>query len=175
VEPKEVDSELFDVTYVQCGDPKVASKVEEKINQLCAWVEKHPGRKSQACLSFYEKRKRQNWLGIGGNQEERLFWEQWCINLEVLDPKVSLTEQSSFSASSARAQRQAKLQAALEELLTAIVRIVNDKKEHIPPVVSANTLTFPFDISVLGEGGSNFGLDSVRRLLMQASPPPVLS
>ena len=31
----------------------------------------------QACLSFYEKRKRQNWLGIGGNQEERLIWEQW--------------------------------------------------------------------------------------------------
>jgi len=52
--------------------------------------------------------------------------------------------------SAARQQRKVKLQAALEELLTAIVRLVNDKKEHIPPVVSANTLTFPFDVSVVG-------------------------
>ena len=49
-----------------------------------------------------------------------------------------------------RSQRQARLQAALEDLLLTIVRIVNEKKEHIPPVVSANTLTFPFDISIAG-------------------------
>ena len=49
-----------------------------------------------------------------------------------------------------RRQRQAKLQSALEDLLLTIVRIVNEKKEHIPPVVSANTLTFPFDISIAG-------------------------
>lgn len=175
VEPREVDSELFDVTYVQCGDSRVTHRVEEKINHLCAWAEKHPGRKSQTCLSFYEKRKRQNWLGIGGSQEERLFWEQWCINFEVLDPKISQAEQSSFSAPSVRSQRQAKLQSALEDLLLTVVRIVNEKKEHIPPVVSANTLTFPFDISVAGEYGSSFGFETVRRIIMQASPPPVLN
>ena len=49
-----------------------------------------------------------------------------------------------------RSQRQVKLQSALEDLLLTIVRIVNEKKEHIPPVVSANTLTFPFDISIAG-------------------------
>lgn len=49
-----------------------------------------------------------------------------------------------------RRQRHAKLQSSLEELLSAIVCLVNEKKEHIPPVVSANTLTFPFDISIAG-------------------------
>jgi hypothetical protein len=30
-------------------------------------------------LSFYEKRKKQSgWAIIGGAQEERLYWEQWC-------------------------------------------------------------------------------------------------
>jgi len=49
-----------------------------------------------------------------------------------------------------RAQRQAKLQAALEELMTLVLRTVNDKKDHIPPVVSSAVLTFSFDISVAG-------------------------
>jgi len=49
-----------------------------------------------------------------------------------------------------RAQRQAKLQAALEELMTLVLRTVNDKKDHIPPVVSSAVLTFSFEISVAG-------------------------
>lgn len=49
-----------------------------------------------------------------------------------------------------RAQRQAKLQAALEELMTLVLRTVNDKKDHIPPVVSSAVLTFSFDISIAG-------------------------
>jgi autophagy-related protein 101 len=53
-----------------------------------------------------------------------------------------------------RAQRQAKLQAALEELMTLVLRTVNDKKDHIPPVVSSAVLTFSFDISVAGCAGA---------------------
>lgn len=49
-----------------------------------------------------------------------------------------------------RAQRQAKLQAALEELMTLVVRTINEKKDHIPPVVSSAVLTFSFDISIAG-------------------------
>ena len=36
-------------------------------------------RLSQVVLSFYESRRKQPWaLGFGA-QEERLFWEQWCV------------------------------------------------------------------------------------------------
>ena len=49
-----------------------------------------------------------------------------------------------------RAQRHAKLQTAVEELLGHIIKTVNEKKEHIPPVLSPHTLTFPFDITVAG-------------------------
>ena len=54
----------------------------------------------------------------------------------------------------ARAQRQAKLQAALEELMTLVVRTINEKKDHIPPVVSSAVLTFSFDISIAGCGSN---------------------
>ena len=34
--------------------------------------------------------------------------------------------------------------------MTAIVRLVNDKKDHIPPVTSPAVLTFPFEITIAG-------------------------
>jgi Autophagy-related protein 101 len=34
----------------------------------------------QIVLSFYEKRVRQQWGLAFGKQEERLFWEQWCVS-----------------------------------------------------------------------------------------------
>ncbi|RWW10497.1 hypothetical protein GW17_00025958, partial [Ensete ventricosum] len=58
VRPKDVECELFDITYVsffrsqylmkvQCGDHELEKKIDEKINQFIGWVEKHPNRKSQ--------------------------------------------------------------------------------------------------------------------------------
>ena len=47
VKPQEVDSELFDITYARCGDPAVDAKVEEKISQFCAWIDRHPGKRGQ--------------------------------------------------------------------------------------------------------------------------------
>lgn len=40
-------------------------------------------------LSFYEKRKKQSgWAIIGGAQEERLYWEQWCAHHVLLQSHV---------------------------------------------------------------------------------------
>lgn len=49
-----------------------------------------------------------------------------------------------------RARRHIKLQTAVEEALLTIICAVNDKKDHIPPVVSPHLITFPFDITVTG-------------------------
>ena len=47
----------------------------------------------QVSLLFYESRRKQaSWLGIP--QEERVYWEQWCINTAIVPPSVSLHEQS---------------------------------------------------------------------------------
>lgn len=55
-----------------------------------------------------------------------------------------------FPCFAAAAVRQARLQSAVEGLVTAVVRAVNDKRHHIPPVVSSSTVTFPFDVSMSG-------------------------
>lgn len=46
--------------------------------------------------------------------------------------------------------RSAQLEAALEEVLTLIVSNVNSKRDHIPPVVTQEIVTFPFEISIQG-------------------------
>jgi hypothetical protein len=55
-----------------------------------------------------------------------------------------------LSSCAARRRRKAELQEDIEAALRAIVAAVNVKKDHIPPVVSAATLTFPFDVSISG-------------------------
>ncbi len=71
-----------------------------------------------------------------------------------------------------RIQRSAALQADLEERLAEIVRSVNERKDHIPPVVSSATVTFPFEISIAGCGihvrcqvASNDGMEGLNRFL----------
>jgi autophagy-related protein 101 len=84
VRPRDVDSELFDITYVQCGDASIEKKIEERIDHFCGWVEKHPARKGQVCLSFYnEKKSKQIWFS---RQVERQYWEQWNVHLNVVKP-----------------------------------------------------------------------------------------
>ncbi|KAK1587238.1 hypothetical protein Q3G72_010897 [Acer saccharum] len=36
----DIDLELFEITYVQCGDVEVEKKINEKIEQFISWVEK---------------------------------------------------------------------------------------------------------------------------------------
>uniref|UniRef100_A0A0D9XYW7 Autophagy-related protein 101 n=1 Tax=Leersia perrieri TaxID=77586 RepID=A0A0D9XYW7_9ORYZ len=107
VRPKDVDCEFFEITYVQCGLPELEKEVDEKIDQFVAWVEKHPHRSSQVCLSFFdEKNKHPGWFG---NKTER----------------QALEESSS---------RRVALESSIHEVLFQIINFANEKKDHIPPI-----------------------------------------
>eukprot|EP00245_Coleochaete_scutata_P005555 TRINITY_DN19205_c0_g1_i1.p1 TRINITY_DN19205_c0_g1~~TRINITY_DN19205_c0_g1_i1.p1 ORF type:complete len:220 (+),score=55.91 TRINITY_DN19205_c0_g1_i1:109-768(+) len=182
VRPKDVDSELFDITYVQCGDAVIEKKIEEKIDHFCGWVEKHPNKKGQVCLSFYEKRSRQSaWFT---SKEERLYWEQWFVHLHVIrpqqsspaaeqDPNMIFTE-SADAVMEEKQQQQAALEAALRDVILQILRVVNEKKDHIPPVISSDIAPFPYEIIIPSSSDSSFGMDMFKRML-QTSPPTMLS
>jgi len=77
----------------------------------------------------------------------------------------------------ARAAQKLALQSALADTLGKIIARVNEKRSHIPPVISDAELTFPFEISVSGLEGDNssslFGSDLLKRVL-SSQPPSVL-
>ncbi|KAF2907608.1 hypothetical protein DAI22_12g111000 [Oryza sativa Japonica Group] len=124
---------------VQCGLPELEKEVDEKINQFVAWVEKHPNRSSQVCLSFFdEKNKLPSWFG---NKTERIYWEQWFINLHVISPKRHGKSHSSKALTNIGGQaleesssRRAALESSIHEVLFQIINFANEKKDHIPPI-----------------------------------------
>uniref|UniRef100_A0A5B7AUP5 Autophagy-related protein 101 n=1 Tax=Davidia involucrata TaxID=16924 RepID=A0A5B7AUP5_DAVIN len=184
VRPKDIDLELFEITYVQCGDVELEKKIDEKIDQFIDKVEKHPNKKNQICLSFYEvKNKQATWFT---NKVERLHWEQWYINLNVAQhPKSPKTHSGKShhskvvvdpgeSASEERSVRRAALEASLHEVLFQIIKFVNEKKDHVPPVPNHEGVSFPFEITISSSSDSAFGMDMFKRIL-QTGHPTMLS
>lgn len=181
VRPKDVDLELFDVTYVQCGEVELEKKIDEKIEQFVCWVEKHPNKKSQICLSFYEvKNKQASWFS---NKIERLYWEQWYINLNVVQhPKAhsskyhhSKVVDPGEGALEDRNARSAALEASLREVLFQIIKFVNEKKDHVPPIPNLEgAVSFPYEITIPSSSDSAFGMDMIKRML-QTGHPTMLS
>ena len=152
------------------------ARVSSKVSEVQSWVDRNPGKRAQVCLSFYERRQHHGWFA---RQEQRLTWEQWRLPLEVAPSHAALQELNALEAESARATQRQALQTALEDCLTRIVAAVNERRDHIPPVVADAPLTFPFDIEVAptpaqGPGASLFGADIVRRMLSSTQPPSVL-
>ncbi|KAG6768043.1 hypothetical protein POTOM_026939 [Populus tomentosa] len=153
VRPKDIDLELFEITYVQCGDVELEKKIEEKIDQFISWVEKHPNKKSQICLSFYEtKNKHPSWF----NKTERLFWEHWYVNLHVTQHTKAHSGKSHHSkpmvvlgetVSEERGVRKEALEASLHEVLFQIIKFVNEKKDHVPPI-NEDIICFPCEITI---------------------------
>ncbi|KAB1214679.1 hypothetical protein CJ030_MR5G022128 [Morella rubra] len=178
VRPKDIDLELFEITYVQCGDVELENKIDEKIEQFINWVEKHPNKKSQVCLSFYEvKNKQPSWFT---NKIERLYWEQWYVNLNVAQHPKAHSSKSHHSkvvdpGEEERSARTAALEASLREVLFQIIKFVNEKKDHVPPIPNLEgVVSFPYEITIPSSSDSAFGMDMIKRML-QTGHPTMLS
>lgn len=181
VRPKDVDCELFEITYVQCGDLGLEKKIEEKIDQFIVWVEKHPNRKCQVSLSFYEvKNKQPSWPF--SNKVERLYWEQWHINLNVTTPKVHSKSRPGKAPSNlgedtleGSSLRHAALESSLREVIFQIIKFVNEKKDHIPAVQNSDVISFPYEITVPSSSDSLWHADVLKRMLQTGHHPTMLS
>ncbi|XP_047976763.1 autophagy-related protein 101-like isoform X2 [Salvia hispanica] len=178
VRPKDIDLELFEITYVQCGDVELERKIDEKIDQFLDRVEKHPNKKNQICLSFYEvKNKQPTWFT---NKVERLYWEQWYINLNVAQHQKGHSGKSTSSKivvdpeAEERTVRRAALEASLRDVLFQIIRFVNEKKDHIPPIPNLEGVSFPYEITISSSSDSAFGMEMFKRML-QTGHPTMLS
>lgn len=181
VRPKDIDLELFEITYVQCGDMELEKKVDEKIDQFIDRVEKHPNKKNQICMSFYEvKNKQATWFT---NKVERLYWEQWYIHLNVAQHQKTHSGKSHHSkvvvdpgesASEERNARRAALEASLHEVMFQIIKFVNEKKDHVPPIPNLEGVSFPYEITISSSSDSAFGMDMFKRML-QTGHPTMLS
>jgi len=72
-------------------------------------------------------------------------------------------------------EKQVRLQGLLRAILMQILQHVNNKKEHIPPVVSSDAVTFPYEISVSSPDTSQSSLVALKKLLTQTKAPQMLT
>ncbi len=54
--------------------------------------------------------------------------------------------------------------------MLCIIRTANERKEHLPPVVSGGVVSFPFDIALPPEEGA-YTVESLKRLVTAVRPP----
>ncbi|KAI5006802.1 hypothetical protein ZWY2020_034045, partial [Hordeum vulgare] len=113
--PKDVDRDLFEITY----------GVGEKINQFIAWAEKLPNRKSQ-------KNKHPGWFS---GKTERIYCEQRFINFHVTSLKGQSKSRGSKALASTKGQaledtnsRRDALSLLIQEVMFHIINYANEKK-----------------------------------------------
>ncbi|KAJ0963403.1 hypothetical protein J5N97_028525 [Dioscorea zingiberensis] len=168
VRPKDTDSELFEITYVKCGDDELDRKIEERIDQLIIWTKKHTNKKILICLSFYEiKNKQAKWFN---NKIERVYWEHWYINLQLVKSRTigRFHQTGQTTKLEEKSVKHAALESALHEVIFQIIRFVNEKSNHVPSVPSSNeSASFPFDITIPSSSDYSFGwrADVFKRML----------
>eukprot|EP00736_Rhodelphis_marinus_P001819 Rmarinus@m.12848 len=170
IKPREVDSELFDVTWVSCGDRRIEREVAEKVSNWSTRIEQmlrsSPDAKgrlgTKLCISFYTLQSGQQWFG---RRDEKVVWEQWTLGVIVpCQPITDLEE---------RDRRKRSLEEKLVEVMDYIVVQVANEKEHIPPVRPEYLpgCCFPFEISRPGKEESLF--DTLKNLWY--TNPPMIS
>ncbi|KAM3286277.1 hypothetical protein P3S67_025076 [Capsicum chacoense] len=162
--PKEIDMELFDITYVQCGDAAVERKIDEKIPQFIDRVKKHPSRKHQAHdLSLYPSMR---------SKTSRPHGSQTKFNVTTGNTEV-ITE----SSPKERDALHLGLELSLREVLFQIINFGSEKKGHIPPLSNLEGAPFPFQITISSTlpryNFSSFGMEVLKRML-QAGRPTML-
>jgi hypothetical protein len=173
VRPRDVDCEMFDLSYATCGDPAVDTAVEARLDALQAWLrrETRAGGETHArvTLSFHELQH------VGGSlprieKRPTACWEQWRVPLEVVvvdEAHDVLKEQLALE-----------LRDTLRGAIQHVLGLAGERKDHIPPVTTASAVCFPFAI-----GGSfaedkeesrNGALGTLKKMLVDASPPSML-
>lgn len=93
------------------------------------------------------------------------------INLTMVRPCYTQHD----NPEAARLVRHNALEESLQACMLQLLTLVGEKKEHIPPVVSSDVVCFPYEITLPSESDSHFGLDMFKRVVLNSSPPAMLS
>ncbi|KAL1914670.1 uncharacterized protein VTP21DRAFT_8081 [Calcarisporiella thermophila] len=159
VQPK--DLEVLNISFPGIDDPDVTAQVEDKVAAFVRSMESAPTNgftfKGQIAVMFYEKRTKKAWFS---KSEEEVCWEQWTITLTVQAPP---TERERLKLRKAMSSQ-------LSHTLATMLRTVNEKRDHIPPITS-NDNPFPYQIA-LPTSSDSWG-SMLKRML--DTTPPVLS
>ncbi|KAL2401390.1 hypothetical protein ABEF93_005697 [Exophiala dermatitidis] len=102
--------------------------------------------RGEIVVRFYDRKRRKTgittgWLGRlggGGQTEEEVCWEEWCVQVIVARPRSEAD----------RIKVRRAMESSLQKTAMKIVAIVNKDKDHIPPITTSDQNPFPYRIFV---------------------------
>ncbi|KAF9562692.1 hypothetical protein EC968_005174 [Mortierella alpina] len=156
IKPRDMD--ILDLTIPVIDDPEVDKLVEEKIAAFVKAVDSNPQSKGQIGLMFYEKRTKRAWFSSTSSE---VCWEQWAITINVVTNTNEKDKQRSIK----------NMEKALSSLFLSILRTVNERKDHIPPITTSDGNPFPYQI-VIPTAADTWGSMFKRMLDTSASSSP---
>ncbi|CAO3566718.1 unnamed protein product [Mortierella alpina] len=150
--------DILDLTIPVIDDPEVDKLVDEKIAAFVKAVDSNPQSKGQIGLMFYEKRTKRAWFSSTSSE---VCWEQWAITINVVTNTNEKDKQRSIK----------NMEKALSSLFLSILRTVNERKDHIPPITTSDGNPFPYQI-VIPTAADTWGSMFKRMLDTSASSSP---
>lgn len=118
-------------------------------------------------MIWYEKKKEKGWF----TSDKKISWEEWVITVQVKPnkegkyhcfscqifsfPSLSLFFFSRLyfayliAVATISEQRKEVLEQELRNRVVTILKLVNENKNHIPPLTSKETLPFPYEVRCL--------------------------
>ncbi|KAK5808497.1 hypothetical protein F5H01DRAFT_352206 [Linnemannia elongata] len=158
IKPRDMD--ILDLTIPIIDDPEVDKLVDEKIAAFVKVVDANPQSKGQIGIMFYEKRTKRAWFSSTSSE---VCWEQWAITMNVVTNINEKDKQRSIK----------NMEKALSSLFLSILRTVNERKDHIPPITTSDGNPFPYQI-VIPTASDTWGSMFKRMLDTSASSSPII-
>ena len=161
--------EVLDLTLPFVTDPEletlIDTRVYQLVRQLSSTTSPNSSVRGQIGIQFFEKRRRKagglGWFTGGGKAEEEICWEIWRLEVTLATPKTETGElgtRASWEAGlegctdprcwTERTKVTKAMEMTLQKTAMKIVGIVNQHKEHIPPITTSETNPFPYQINL---------------------------
>lgn len=132
-----IDTKIDDLIKKDFGP--AANSNESRVGQLV--VQFYDGNASKA-------KKRSGWFGQVASDKPDLVWESWTINVNCL-PMNSADQNIPGDQSLNPAERLLQLLLlSFENALVEVMDIVDQHKQHIPPIMTLDVLPFPYEIKI---------------------------
>ncbi|MCJ1247216.1 hypothetical protein MMC30_004430 [Trapelia coarctata] len=138
--------EVLDLTLPFVTDPEletlIDTRVYQLVRQLSSTTSPNSSVRGQIGVQFFEKRRRKagglGWFTSGGKAEEEICWEIWRLEVTLATPKTETERTKVIKA----------MEMTLQKTAMKIVGIVNQNKDHIPPITTSETNPFPYQINL---------------------------
>ncbi|KAG0344360.1 hypothetical protein BG004_004539 [Podila humilis] len=158
IKPRDID--ILDITIPIIDDPEIDRLVDEKIAAFVKAVDSSGQSKGQIGLMFYEKRTKRAWFS---STSAEVCWEQWGITINIVTNSNEKDRQRSIK----------NMEKAMASLFLSILRTVNERKDHIPPITTSDGNPFPYQI-VIPTAADTWGSMFKRMLDTSASSSPAM-